>query len=105
MCIQDWTIYHCGCQKKGDLRVCGEYYCDYTKDLGKSKEDYCKQCQEKLERGEPLPERKKSFLKRIATGLGLRVHTSNQPGHGSNSSSLQNTPESAEWPNPFADPE
>ena len=41
MCIQDFIRFRCGCEKKGRLRECGEYYCDFTKDMAKVKIEFC----------------------------------------------------------------
>ncbi|EPS42785.1 hypothetical protein H072_3100 [Dactylellina haptotyla CBS 200.50] len=103
MCIQDFTLYQCGCQKKGSLRECGEFQCSHIKDIAKQKPDYCQDCQKKLEHGESIPQRKSSTVKRLTRSLSMKVKTMG-PGHGRNNGSLEHTPEEDKWVNPFNDP-
>ncbi|KAK6510470.1 hypothetical protein TWF506_009576 [Arthrobotrys conoides] len=105
MCIQDFTLYHCGCQTKGRLRVCGETLCSHIKDIAKQVPDHCESCQEKLEQGVDLPQRKTSTIKKIKRTLSLRTNKPPKPkGHSSRKGSISMTPENDEWMNPFNDP-
>ncbi|KAK6353858.1 hypothetical protein TWF730_008280 [Orbilia blumenaviensis] len=104
MCIQDFTLYHCGCQKKGSLRVCGEFQCSHIKDIAKQLPDYCGACQAKLDQGVPLPPRRTSTIKKIKRTLSMRTH-GNAKGHERRKSSISSiTPEDNKWVNPFKDP-
>ncbi|KAK6511803.1 hypothetical protein TWF481_000709 [Arthrobotrys musiformis] len=103
MCIQDFTLYHCGCQRKGSLRVCGEFQCSHIKDIAKRVPDYCSTCQAKLEQGIELPPRRTSTIKKIKRTLSMRTqnHTKSSDRR---KGSISMTPEDTEWVNPFKDP-
>ncbi|KAK6335185.1 hypothetical protein TWF718_010622 [Orbilia javanica] len=103
MCIQDYTLYHCGCKRKGSLRVCGEIQCSHIKDIGKQVPDYCGTCQAKLDQGIDLPPRRTSTIKKIKRTLSMRTHDyskSNERRKGS----ISLTPQDNDWVNPFKDP-
>ncbi|KAF3910177.1 hypothetical protein ABW21_db0200756 [Orbilia brochopaga] len=108
MCIQDFTLHQCGCQTKGRLRVCGEMQCSHTKDIAKQIPDFCPSCLEKLDRGDALPQRKPSTVKRIKRSLSMRVGPkspkspkSDRPSGRGHRSTSQG---SNDWHNPFDDP-
>ncbi|KAJ6259550.1 hypothetical protein Dda_5187 [Drechslerella dactyloides] len=103
MCIQDFTLHQCGCQTKGRLRVCGEFQCSHIKDIAKQLPDFCDSCQEKLDRGDALPQRRTSTVKRIKRSLSMRIGPKSPTfgGRGHRSSSHGSE---AEWVNPFNDP-
>ncbi|KAF3081853.1 hypothetical protein TWF569_011829 [Orbilia oligospora] len=108
MCIQDFTLYHCGCQTKGSLRVCGETQCSHIKDIAKQLPDHCESCQAKLEEGIELPRRRTSTIKKIKRTLSLRTAKSPEYSRGHQSRkgsiSMRMTPEDDGWVNPFNDP-
>ncbi|KAK6344433.1 hypothetical protein TWF696_008070 [Orbilia brochopaga] len=102
MCIQDFTLHQCGCQTKGRLRECGEQQCSHIKDIAKQLPDYCLSCQEKLDRGDALPQRKPSTVKRIKRSFSMRIgHKSERFGGRGHRSPSQGE---NDWVNPFNDP-